>query len=200
MSMGAAKAKLLKVNKPLVYVQGSKSFVRRVLLDLVGKECGLVSAMVQKEAKDKGGDNLLALGGLSWKQMSHRKVSGATQGTWMLGTSCNIKKHFFWASKVKRNLGHNLGSLESGTAVPEGKPLATFHGQPVYQAHQRVPAGERQLTVEFPSVFKKNLPVLRQATDREMMELYDLDIPTQKGLQGFWEEKKVRATRGPTNR
>ena len=131
-NMGAAKAKLLNVNKPLVYVQGSKSFVRRILLDLVGKECGLVSAIIPKEVKDKGGSNLLGLGGLTWKQLSHRQVSGATQGTWMLGTSCNIKKHFFWASKVKRNLSHNLSSLESGTVVPEGKPLAIFHGKPVY--------------------------------------------------------------------
>ena len=64
MSMGAAKARLLEVNKPLVYVQGSKSLGRRVLLDLVGKECGMVSAMIPKEAKDKGGGNLLGLSGV----------------------------------------------------------------------------------------------------------------------------------------
>jgi hypothetical protein len=193
--MGAAKASLLRSDKPLVYIQGSRAFVTRVLLDLTGKECGLISAIVPKEDVVKGGQRLGSLGGLSWKQLCHRKVSGATQGAWMLGTSCTIKKQLFWASKVKRNLGHNLSNLESGSPAPPGKPLAEYKGQPIFRQHQRLPAAVTNVTVEYPSVFHGNQAVIRNITDRELMEVYDVDIPTQTSLQAFWKNENLRATR-----
>ena len=192
--VGARKA-LLQTERPLVFIQGTKSFVDRIIRDVGSHPCGLICAVVPKLSKKIGSLSMHGFGGLSWRALSHKQVCGATTGDWLVGSNCTIKKNLFWTSDVKRNLGHSLSDVESGTVVSKGKPATTFKKLPVYRSNDRVPPGLKRFSVEFGSVFERNLPVLRTITDREMMEVYDVEIPTQTALRKFWKKESVTASR-----
>ena len=53
----------------------------------------------------------------------------------------------------------------------------------------------KSIAVEYGSVYLRNRPMLRAITNCEMMEVYDLEIPTQLDLESFWAQSKVKATR-----
>ena len=55
---------------------------------------------------------------MSWCEMSHKQVCGATTGDWLICSNCTITKNLFWTSDVKYDLGHSLTDVESGTVAP----------------------------------------------------------------------------------
>ena len=189
--IAGAKTKLKEVERPLVFVQGSKSFIGKIIQDIGAHPCGLICAVVPKEKTAR----LRSFGGLSWRELSHKQVCGATTGLWNIGSNCTIKKKLFWTSSVSRNLGHSLSNVESGQTVTSTKPAAFYKSLPVFRSRDRLPPRVKSVAVEFGSVFKHDQLVLRKITDREMMEVYDLEIPTQKALQAFWAAEGVTASR-----
>ena len=116
--------------------------------------------------------------GLSWRELSHKQVCGATTGSWLIGTNCTIKKKLFWSSEVSRNLSHSLSKVESGVEVTSGKRTSSYKGMPVFRGKDRAPPGVKDIAVEYSSAYKRDKPVLRSITDREMMDVYDVEIPT----------------------
>ena len=106
-----------------------------------------------------------------------------------------MKKKLFWSSEVSRNLSHSLSKVESGVEVTSGKRTSSYRGMPVFRGEDRAPPGVKDIAVEYSSVYKRDKPVLRSITDREMMEVYDVEIPTQQNLEGFWAKNKVTASR-----
>jgi len=190
--LGRAKERVAAVTRPLIFIQGSKSFIGKTIQDIGAHPCGLICAVVPKAA---GVSKMKSFGGLSWRELSHKQVCGATTGRWLVGTNCTIKKHLFWTSEVSRNLSHSLSKVESGIEVTSDKRATSFKGMPVFRGSDRAPPGVTDIAVEYNSVYKRDKPVLRSITDREMMEVYDLEIPTQQNLEVFWANNKVKATR-----
>ena len=191
LGMRGAKTQLKKVDRPLVFVQGSQSFIGKVIQDIGSHPCGLICAVVPKMKTIK----MKSFGGLSWRELSHKQVCGATTGDWNVGSNCTIKKKLFWTSSVSRNLGHSLSNVEGGKLVTSKKPATIYKSLPVFRSKDRVPPRVKSIAVEFGSVYKQDQLVLRTITDKEMMEVYDLEIPTQKALQSFWSSEGVKATR-----
>ena len=192
LDVGNAKSQVKTVDRPLIFIQGSKGFAGKIIQDIGSHPCGLICAVLPNEA---GSRKMNSFGGLSWRELLHKQVCGATTGSWVVGTNCTIKKHMFWTSTVSRNLGHSLSNVEGGTEVTTKVPATTFKGMPVYRGTDRIPPSIKKIAVEYNSVYVRDKPVLRPMTDREMMEVYDLDIPTQQDLEVFWSSQKVKASR-----
>ena len=190
--MNSGKERVKSVERPLIFIQGSKSFVGKIIQDIGAHPCGLICSVVPKVAGDA---RMRSFGGLSWRELSHKQVCGATTGSWRVGTNCTIKKKLFWTSAVSRNLSHSLSNVESGTEVTSKKPATMFKSMPVFRGSDRALPRVKNIAVEYGSVYLRDKPVLRAITDREMMEVYDVEIPTQLDLESFWAQSKVKATR-----
>ena len=61
--MGRAKERLKSVKRPLIFIQGSKSFVGKVIQDIGSHPCGLICTAVPKIT---GANKMNSFGGLSW--------------------------------------------------------------------------------------------------------------------------------------
>ena len=94
---GKAKERLKSVKRPLVFIQGTKSFVGKIIRDVGSHPCGLICTAIPKNA---GVNKMQSFGGLSWRELSLKQVCGATTGSWLIGTNCTIKKNLFWTLKL----------------------------------------------------------------------------------------------------
>ena len=89
-------------------------------------------------------------------------------------------------SQVSHNLGHSVSNVEGGTEVTSDEPATSNKGVLVFHGRDRAPLHvRRDIAVKYNSVYKRDRRVLRAITDREMMEVYDLEIPTQGSLEKF---------------
>ena len=79
---------------------------------------------------------------------------------------------------------------EKASALRELRKSSTLLLQP----HQLVPAGWKQPTVKFPSVFNWNKDVLRLLSKDEIMEAYDLELGSQAALHKYWSSTKSAPT------
>ena len=152
----------------MVFIQGSHPFFRQVM----------------EEAKDLLDDCPLAYicSDMNFHcseciRISHEDVGGVTTGSWSVYTQF-LPGVELPVTKVPRSLGHLLNSVEKAS----NKRSLSKHQGPCYEVQDRIPAGVKVCKVRTKSVFAKNQLIERFITDKEMMNVYDIEADVQEQL------------------
>lgn len=122
-------------------------------------------------------------------QVSHSEVGGVTTGKWSVYAE-RLDLYLDTSFHVRRQLSHILKSTEKASSMIELRKSST----PLLQPNQLLPAGWKQPTVKFPSVFNRNKDVLRLLSKDEIMEAYDLELGSQAALHKYWSSTKSAPT------
>ena len=85
------KIKLLHSTRPLVFIQGSTDYVRKILEVIGDKYFRLICAgVVEDMGRNVNPNEVRGVGGIYWKEISHKQFPGVTTGKWMFGCSTNL--------------------------------------------------------------------------------------------------------------
>ena len=85
------KIKLVHSTRPLVFIQGSKECARKILEVIGYKDFRLVYAgVVEDMGRSVNPNEVRGVGGIYWKEISHKQLSDVTTGKWMFGCSTNL--------------------------------------------------------------------------------------------------------------
>ena len=167
---------------PWVFVQGGLLF-RREMLDMME---GLgIGGLV--EIGKAGEDRSKHWG---WEQeISHRQVGGVTTGKWFAGATASLGKRIHF-SKLRRVVRHILNSTNPGKLLTSTS-LAIAAKAGAILPLERAPAGLPRVKVHAPNCITNSM-VERQLSEVEMMDLYDVDLVTQRSLRKFWASQDTR--------
>ena len=97
-------------------------------------------------------------GGIYWKEIFHKQLSGATTGKWMFGCSTNLNRPgvVLLKKNLKRSLIHIISDLESEEVVDSmSKRVKVYWGNMFFRDKERVKSGTYNFVVEYPSVFHR---------------------------------------------
>ncbi len=181
---------------PLVFIQGSPSFISSTL-ELVGDvPCHSICAIANSPTKPVAPSAVSHISDLHWRQVSHRSLRGVTSGSWMFGSSINLSPYGgIEHATVKRTLKQVLRCTEHGSKRDIGQ--TSHRGSKIYTQSDRAPFGQKRFVVETPSVFAsgENPLILRDATIVELMDIYDVECASQHALMKFWASENVEQSR-----
>lgn len=160
----------------IIFVQGERAFLESVYhkqaIDF--KNIKLVYACTDEDYFTADG-----------MRLSHQDFGGVTNGEWTVYTE-GVTLSKLKVSKVRRNLKHLLSTTEGASSTSQlekcvGEPLNLF---------STVPWGITDTcSVRVPSVFQKGDLVTRCLTDKELMNIYDIELITQSELSNLFRLK-----------
>ena len=108
-------------------------------------------------------------------------MGGITDGSWSLRSDLNLELKF---TAVKGNLGLILRSTLGGRLLEDIHPFDD-NSQGALDEESLLPSGRKHIFVKTSSVFTPGKLIFRRVAACELMDAYDLEMATQKELEGF---------------
>ena len=91
MKFTKGKIKLVHSTRPLVFIQVSTDYVKKILEVIGDKYFRLICAgVVEDMGRSVNPNEVRGVGRLYWKEISHKQLSDVTTGKWMFGCSTNL--------------------------------------------------------------------------------------------------------------
>jgi hypothetical protein len=180
--------KLLNISKfrrPMLFVSGSCSFVRRWLTLFEG-----FKTWVTIPSRGAGGQwkRINQMTQLKWQRLRHSQVGGITDGTFWVGSNTEEKLEGTLDPNF-RCLKDVLSPVVGGAACPNPPPkfVQRLEGEPSLQLHHGIlghssliPWGSVEDQVYSLDVFSKTAWSVRQPTSEEYATAHDLPVRLQK--------------------
>ena len=172
--------------KPHVLVQGSAAFSdsMRKLIDELGA-ASVTELVGLEEEKSR------TMQETRFRQISHKQVGGVTTGKWRIFTTEDTQN---WQTpKISKCLKHILKSTEGGRKL-ESTNLSIAAAAEALLPSARATFGARDVKVHCPCVFGKTM-VERRLGIEELMDVYDIELESQRELKTFWKTSGVTPSR-----
>ena len=183
--------------EPSVFIQGDASFLESTLALFRDIPCRLQCAVVRNlDGSFLSPKSVRHIPGFYWRCLSHKGMGGVTTGTWLLGSTVNLAPvGGLKLSSLRRSLRHVLKTTVRGVDPSVLPDPTRYLGHKVLSPKDRAPFGQPTFVVDAPCVFSKNKTVVREATIRELLDVYDVELSVQDALHDFWDSSGVTPSR-----
>ena len=196
-SLGTSRVSMTQLKKrwkerevcPHVFIQGSEEFSGQSRALCEDLDAASITELVAGRSMG-GKSDVLETG----RPVSHRRVGGVTTGEWRV-----ISTHKFldWKlPKIKKVLKHVLKTTEVGRKL-ERTSMDLARRSNAFLPVARVRFGVKEIKVHCTCVITQGL-VERDLTMGELMDVYDIELETQRQLKMFWAETGTNPSRSFT--
>lgn len=163
-----------------MWIQGSRSFVLEAIKLAQFYHFTNYTCVIVEDKRVKG--HLPPVNGVSWKQLSHGRLGGLTQGSFrVLSSTDPSSKLLYEPCPVRPTLKHILKSTEDGLPFTDNERVNLVNQEGYLTGNMRVKPRQKSVKVIAPNCFLRQ-DCRRNLSDTELMDVYDVDVSVQKKL------------------